>query len=362
MLDKNKVVVGMSGGVDSTVAAYLLKQQGYQVIGITMKLYDDDLYSENLGSCGSLAAIDDAKRVADKLEIPFYVIDFKKQFKDKVIDYFVESYQRAETPNPCVKCNIYIKFGALLDKAKELGAYYIATGHYARLYYDEQQARYRLFKSKEMRKDQTYMLASLSQEQLKHVLFPLGEYDDKKQVREIAERLDIDIASKGDSQEICFIADDDYARFLTTSIDDEIKQGNFVDQEGNILGQHKGIIYYTIGQRKGLGVSFGKPMYVVSINAENGDIVLGEAEKVFAKGLIAREVNLITNDDFRQARKVGVRIRHSQIDQSATMQYKDNQYYIEFEKPARAVTPGQALAFYEGDEVLGGGFIDRAVY
>ncbi len=360
MLDKNKVVVGMSGGVDSTVAAYLLKEAGYEVIGVMMKLFDDDDEASNAASCGGLAAVNDARRVCKNLDIPFHLVDFKKKFQEKVIDYFVDSYQLGETPNPCSKCNIHIKFGALLEKAHELGAYHLATGHYAKLFYDEEQQRYRLFKAEAMRKDQTYMLASLSQEQLKYLIFPLAKYKDKSEVRKIAEKLDVEIAHKNDSQEICFIADDDYVRFLLESIDD-VKTGNFVDMAGNILGQHKGIIHYTVGQRKGLGVTFGKPMYVLSINHQTNDIVLGEAEDVFAKGLIAREVRLITNTDFSKPKKIGVRIRHSQIDQMATMQIIGDEYYIEFTKPARAVTPGQALAFYDGDEVLGGGFIDRAI-
>lgn len=364
MLDKNRVVVGMSGGVDSTVAAYLLKQQGYEVIGVTMKLWDDDSedYVENYGGCCGLSAIDDARRVAAALDIPFYVINFKAPFKNHVIDYFIDAYKQGETPNPCVMCNKHIKFDALLEKAKSLGAYYIATGHYAKVQYDQTLQKYRLYRSQETSKDQTYMLACLNQAQLAHVLFPLGVYQSKEEVRAIAEKLDYVIANKSDSQEICFIPDNDYAKFVVDQIGDSVQPGNFVDLSGQIIGKHDGIVHYTIGQRKGLGVTFGKPMYVVAIDAAKNEVVLGEAKDTFYTGLIAREMNWICPATITDNMQVGIRIRHTQSDHFGRVQrLDDNRCQVIFDKPVRAVTPGQAIAFYSGEEVLGGGFIERAL-
>lgn len=361
-LDKNRVVIGMSGGVDSTVAAYLLKAEGYDVIGITMKLWDDpsEDFAENYGGCCSLSAVEDARRVAAALDIPFYVVNFKAPFKDKVMDYFVESYQVGETPNPCVMCNKHIKFDKLLLKAKELGAYYVATGHYAKIEFDPSVGRYKLIRSKEMSKDQTYMLANFTQEQLAHTLMPIGAFESKEQVRAIAEKLDFVVARKPDSQEICFIPDDDYARFLRDNLEAPIVEGNFVDRAGNVLGKHKGIIYYTVGQRKGLGVTFGKPMYVVGVNPQRNEVVLGPDEEVFSKAFVAREVNLISFEAIAEPLRVGAKIRHTKKEAPATLiPLGGDRYRVEFDEPQRAVTPGQAVAFYIGDEVIGGGFIDK---
>lgn len=362
-LDKNRVVIGMSGGVDSTVAAYLLKAEGYDVIGITMKLWDDpsEDFAENYGGCCSLSAVEDARRVAAALEIPFYVVNFKAPFKEKVMDYFVDSYKDGETPNPCVMCNKYIKFDKLLLKAKELGAYYVATGHYAKIEFDAQVGRYKLMRSKEMSKDQTYMLANFTQDQLAHTLMPIGAYDSKEAVRAIAERLDFVVARKPDSQEICFIPDDDYARFLRDNLDTPIVEGNFVDQSGKILGRHKGIVYYTVGQRKGLGVTFGKPMYVVGVKPQLNEVVLGPDEEVFSATLFAREVNWISFERVDAPIKVGAKIRHTKKEAPALLEpLADGRYRVTFDEPQRAVTPGQAVVFYVGDEVIGGGFIDKA--
>ncbi len=364
MLDKNRVVIGLSGGVDSTVAAYLLKENGYDVIGITMKLWDDPAedYVENYGGCCSLSAVEDARRVASVLNIPFYVVNFKAPFKRDVVDYFIQSYHSGETPNPCVMCNRFIKFDKLIDKAKQLGAYYVATGHYANIVYDEANDHYRLFRSSEQSKDQTYMLAYLSQQQMKHILFPLAKFADKQAVRQIAEKLDLAIAAKRDSQEICFVPDKDYASFVLKNSNDIVKPGNFVDRFGNVLGRHRGIVHYTIGQRKGLGVSFGKPMYVVAIRADKAEIVLGEAGSQYASGLIARDFNKITLRQFSVPTAVSVRVRHSKRDSAATIvALTTGNYQIDFKQPERAVTPGQAVVVYDGDEVLGGGIIDRVI-
>lgn len=364
MLDKNKVVIGMSGGVDSTVAAYLLKKQGYDVIGITLKMWDDpsEEYALDYGGCCSLSSIEDARRIANNLDIPFYVLNFKKPFKEKVVDYFVEEYEQGRTPNPCIMCNKHIKFDLMLKKAHELGAYYVATGHYAKIHFNQDTGRYNLSKSKEASKDQTYMLSSFTQFQLKHTLMPLGEFDSKEDVRVIAEELDLSIARKPDSQEICFIPDDDYAKFVRENTDKTLAPGNFVDKKGNILGEHKGIIYYTVGQRKGLGITFGKPMYVIGINPKKNTVILGEHEDVFSKGLVAKDVNLIAYESISEPIPVEVKIRHSKTVSKGTLSHVyENTYRVIFDEPTRAVTPGQGVTIYQGDSVVGGGFIQKAL-
>ena len=261
---KKKVVIGMSGGVDSSVAAYLLKEQGYEVIGIMMKLSPDNPdYEENEGGCCSISAASDARRVADVLDIPFYVMNFKDAFKTNVIDNFIDEYMEGRTPNPCIVCNKIIKFEEFLRKAKALGADYIATGHYAKI--EKQEDRYVLKKADDDRKDQTYALYSLTQEQLSHTLMPCGDYS-KPEIRNIAERIGLEVFRKKDSQEICFIPDNDHGAYIKKYSGREIKPGNFVDKHGKVIGTHKGIVYYTIGQRKGLGIALGKPVFVTDIN------------------------------------------------------------------------------------------------
>lgn len=357
---KKKVAVGMSGGVDSSVAAYLLKEQGYDVIGVTMQIWQDEdplAQAENGGCCG-LSAVDDARRVADRLGIPYYVLNFKREFKENVIDYFMDEYMHARTPNPCIACNRYVKWEALLNRARELGCDYIATGHYARVVQLDN-GRYALKKSATDRKDQTYALYNLTQEQLAHTLMPVGEYE-KEQIREIAAKIGLLIANKPDSQEICFIPDNDYAGYIERESGKTFPKGNFVDLEGNILGTHKGIIHYTIGQRKGLGLSMGCPVFVVDIRPETNEVVIGSNLDTFHDSLYAGKVNLMSVDALEGEREVVAKIRYSHKGAPCRIRMVDEDTVLcKFEEPVRAITPGQAVVFYDGDIVLGGAVIDR---
>ncbi|MBO5468455.1 MAG: tRNA 2-thiouridine(34) synthase MnmA [Lachnospiraceae bacterium] len=357
---KKKVAVGMSGGVDSSVAAYLLKEQGYDVIGVTMQIWQDEdplAQAENGGCCG-LSAVDDARRVADRLGIPYYVLNFKSEFKENVIDYFMDEYMHARTPNPCIACNRYVKWEALLNRARELGCDYIATGHYARVVQLDN-GRYALKKSATDRKDQTYALYNLTQEQLAHTLMPVGEYE-KEQIREIAAKIGLLIANKPDSQEICFIPDNDYAGYIERESGKTFPKGNFVDLEGNVLGTHKGIIHYTIGQRKGLGLSMGSPVFVVDIRPETNEVVIGSNLDTFHDSLYAGKVNLMSVDALEGEREVVAKIRYSHKGAPCWIKMVDEDTVLcKFEEPVRAITPGQAVVFYDGDIVLGGAVIDR---
>ena len=359
MKKNKKVMIGMSGGVDSSVAAALLLEQGYDVIGVTMKIWPDSLGEEKVveGGCCSLSAVDDARRVANQLGIPYYVLNFQDIFEDKVIDYFVEEYKKGRTPNPCIACNKHVKFDALLKKALAMGIDYVATGHYAKVVYDEARGRYLLKKSATAKKDQTYVLYNLTQEQLKHILMPVGEYT-KEQIREMAVKLGLTVAHKPDSQEICFVEDNDYARFIKERTGKEPVPGNFIDTEGNILGKHKGIIHYTVGQRKGLGIALGKPMYVISIDAENNNIVLGESGQEYSTELIASEPNFIPFDQLTGEMQVTAKIRYSAKEAEAVISpCENNKVKVTFKVPQRAITPGQAVVFYDGDILVGGGTI-----
>ena len=360
---KKRVMIGMSGGVDSSVAAYLLKEQGYDVIGVTMKLWqdDDDELIENEGGCCSLAAVEDARQVAEKIGIPFYVLNFSEVFKEKVIEPFIDEYLNGRTPNPCIACNKHIKFDDFFNKARQIGCDYVATGHYAKIEKDEETGRYLLKKSVTDKKDQTYALYNLTQEQLEHTLLPIGEFE-KERVREIAKEMGMDVHNKPDSQEICFVKDNDYAGYVKKHAKRRIDPVFFVDTKGNILGKHNGIVNYTIGQRKGLGIALGKPMFVVDIDPVKNTVVLGDNEDIFNKGLIAKDVNLISIDDIKEPIRVQAKIRYSAKPSNATVtKIGENRIKIEFDEPQRAITKGQSVVMYDGDKVVGGGIIERSL-
>jgi len=358
---KKKVMVGMSGGVDSSVAAAVLLEQGYEVYGVTMQIWPEHSQTnkEHDNSCCSLFAVEDARTVANKLNIPYYVLNLKNEFKTNVIDYFTSEYISGRTPNPCIACNRFVKFEALLNKAISMGMDYIATGHYARIEHDSQKGRYLLKKSATDRKDQTYALYTLTQFQLSHTLMPIGEFT-KEQVRKKAEELGLNVASKPDSQEICFIDDDDYAGYICSNTDYVSRPGYFKDVYGNVLGMHKGIIHYTIGQRKGLGIALGKPMFVVDIEPDTNTVILGDSSQVFSSSLEACDVNFISIDKLASEMKVKAKIRYSAKEADAVISPMPNGCVkVVFEQPQRAITPGQSVVFYDGDIVVGGGIINK---
>ncbi len=389
-----KVVVGMSGGVDSSVAAYLLKEQGYDVIGVTMQIWqDEDICSmeENGGCCG-LSAVEDARRVAAALDIPYYVMNFKKDFKENVIDYFVSEYLQARTPNPCIACNRYVKWEALLTRSISIGASYIATGHYARIA-KLANGRYTIQKSVTAAKDQTYALYNLTQHQLSHTLMPVGEYA-KDEIRAIANRLNLPVANKPDSQEICFVSDNDYAGFIRDYLKDNQKDspsdnfkdnhkdnhgntvgnnkikslnnselsgfapGNFINTSGEIIGRHQGLVHYTVGQRKGLNLAMGHPVFVLELRPETNEVVIGNSDEVFSDRLFANQLNFMAIEDLEGELEVEAKIRYSHKGAKCIIKRTaEDEVLCIFKEPQRAITPGQAVVFYQNDYVIGGGTI-----
>ena len=357
-MSKGKVVVGMSGGVDSSVAAWLLKEQGYDVIGVTMQIWqdEDNVVQEENGGCCGLSAVDDARRVAASIGIPYYVMNFKQEFQKNVIDYFTEEYINGRTPNPCIACNRYVKWEALLQRSLSIGADYIATGHYARI--DKlPNGRYAIRRSATLAKDQTYALYNLTQEQLAHTLMPVGNYS-KDKIREMAEEIGLQVAHKPDSQDICFVSDGDYASFIEETTDAPIRQGNFVTPDGKILGKHKGIIHYTVGQRKGLGLALGYPAFVLEIRPETDEVVIGTYEESLTHTLRANELNFMSVEDLTEPMRVFAKIRYNHKGAWCTVEKtREDEITCTFDEPIRAVTPGQAVVLYDGEYVLGGGTI-----
>lgn len=359
-----KVVVAMSGGVDSSVTAALLKQDGCQVIGATMQIWPPNELgdeADKFGGCCGFDAVSEAKSVAHTLGIPHYVMNFRNEFAQKVIDNFCREYSLGRTPNPCIRCNEHIKFDALLNRAKELGADFIATGHYTRIEYDEVNDRYLLKKGVDRGKDQSYVLYIMSQNQLKHTLMPLGVFT-KEKVRQIARELGLSVADKAESQEICFIPDGNYSSFLKEYMPDVAKPGPILDREGNTLGEHRGILFYTIGQRKGLGISAEEPMYVVAIDRVRNAIIVGSKEDVYRDELIAADINWISMESPKQPLelKAKIRYRHREADAVITPVSK-GEVHVKFSRPQMAITPGQAIVFYHKDTVVGGGTIEQTL-
>lgn len=353
-----KALIGMSGGVDSSVVAFLTLKDGISCIGATMRLHDS---KADDGTCGGSDDVADARSVAQRLEIPHYVFDFKEDFQEKVIADFISGYENGLTPNPCIQCNRHLKFRRLLQQALELGCDYVVSGHYARIRRDEETGRYLLYKAADRAKDQTYFLASLDQEQLSHILFPLGSLT-KEEVRAIAEENGFINARKRDSQDICFVPGGDYVAFMEKWTGKTYPEGNYLDLDGKIIGRHKGAVCYTIGQRKGLGIALGAPAYVCAKDMHDNTVTLGPNEALFSKGLVADDWNWLPFPTLTEPVRVTAKTRHSQREQSATVYPGENgNATVIFDEPQRAVTPGQAVVLYDGDMVVGGGTIRSAL-
>ncbi len=351
----------MSGGVDSSVAAAMLVEEGYDVIGVTMQIWPATSAPEEAFSraCCSLSAVEDARRVAAKLGIPHYVMNFKDVFESTVIDNFIGEYRRGRTPNPCVRCNRFVKFDALLERARGLGAEYVATGHYSRIAYDEARDRWLLKRGMDGSKDQSYALYNMSQEQLAHTLMPLGEMA-KDETRRLAADLGLAVASKPDSQEICFVENRDYPGFLKANAPETLRPGPILDTAGNVIGKHNGIAFYTVGQRRRIGIAAREPLYVVRIDPARNAIVAGTNEDLFSRELTASDVNFISIVEPTKPIAVTAKVRYNMKDSPAMLVPLENErIQVRFETPQRAIAPGQAVVFYQGEDVVGGGTIDE---
>ena len=353
-----RIVVAMSGGVDSSVAAAMLAEAGHEVIGLSMQLYDQRASPEAFGSCCSLDDLYDARRVANTLGIPHYIVNFESEFHDAVVKDFVSEYAAGRTPIPCVRCNADVKFATLVERARGLDAAAVATGHYARVSFDEDRRRYRLRRGVDAAKDQSYFLFSLTQDQLARAAFPVGGLT-KAEVRACARRLNLTTADKPDSHEICFVPDGDAGGFVERHLGAEDHAGPIVDSSGRVLGQHRGVHRLTVGQRKGLGLAAGVPMYVLRLDSTTREVVVGPRDELGGRTLEASTVNWIAGEPPSGSRRATARIRHRHQDAPAVVSpVGSDRAAVEFDDPQIAITPGQAVVFYDGDDVIGGGWID----
>lgn len=347
-MKNKKVLLGMSGGVDSSVSALLLKEQGYEVIGCTLELFAGN-------SCCDTNAYLDAKNVCKQIGIPHFTYDCKKDFKKYVITNFIETYADCKTPNPCIECNKYMKFGFMWEKAKELGCDFIATGHYAKTEFSIEHQKWVLKKSRNEKKDQSYVLWNMPKELIEHILFPLADFETKEEIREMARKKNLKVASKPDSEDICFIPDGNYKKFLEDHSEMRSQVGNIVNRKGEVLGKHNGLYYYTIGQRKGLGIAYQVPLFVLGFNCEKNEVIVGEEQELYTKETFVEDINLLLVNEILEPREVEVKTRYSSKLAKARI-WQDGKYMkVVFEEPQRAITPGQSAVFYQGDIVIGGG-------
>ena len=343
-MENKKVLLGMSGGVDSSVSALLLQKQGYEVIGTSLVMCE---YGNTK----------DVQELCDFLKIPLHIVDVKKEFKKYVIDDFIKCYSSCKTPNPCIECNKYMKFGIMYEKAKELGCNYIATGHYAKTKYSEKYKRYVIEKSNSIKKDQTYVLWNIPKEVIEHIAFPLGDFENKDEIRKIARKNNLKVHSKPDSEDICFIPDGNYKKYLEENSNIKPKTGNIVNLQGKVLGQHSGLYNYTIGQRKGLGIQNPVPLFVIGFNEQKNQVIVGEEKELYKKEVIPHNINLLAIDKIEGKLEVEVKTRYSVKAAKATLIQENENIKVIFDEPQRAITPGQSIVFYKDDILLGGGKI-----
>ena len=352
---KKRVLVAMSGGVDSATTAVLLKENGYEVIGVTMQLWD---YGDAEGGCCSADDVRDARKVADQIGIKHYVVNYMDKFREFIVSDFINKYMDGKTPSPCVLCNEHMKFEFLMKRALELGADYMATGHYARIGYDDAGGKYYLYKAVDINKDQSYFLFTLKQKELSKILFPLGTMT-KEKVRELADKHNLKVAKKPDSQGVCFITGNTYKDFLKSQTESSNTNGEIVDTDGNIIGKHEGIFSYTVGQRRGLGIAKGKPLYVVELDTKNNRVIVGSEDEIYSNSLSVTNLSWVSNLEADEL-NVNAKIRYRHRENKAIVQLKhSDEAIVKFNEPQRAITPGQAIVFYDNDKVIGGGWINR---